>query len=361
MRLKRLTTPLLFLIFSTSSFAARYIPSGTEEDSLAAASKVSKSVVLLEEDEEEKELPGFFDGFSFGGSFGLSLYYGDLADYDIFPSAREYGDFFRSGWRLYAQRDIKWGLGAKIVLDKGSLEGGRQPGLQSRHVSFRTRYHGVAIAANYDLARLIFPRSKISERRFTLHGNIGYGLMWFRSYLFDTNSLLVDNYYGYVPLDEVEKLNIAALSDKTEYARAWKLPIGMTLGYKLNFKTDLTFTVSQTNLFSDEMDAWVRSWSASDKYAYFGFGIRVNLNRGESDMPEKKERERGNEDDADATNSTDTGPQDIEVGDNFRSGRGLNLRKNKRQKNGSGDELLDVRLKMFEIQLKLFEMQYLLQ
>ena len=87
--------------------------------------------MLEEEEDDEEDLPAFFDGFRVGGSLGLSLYYGDLAVYDIFPRPRDWNDYFRSGWRLYVAKEIKWGLGARIQFEKGSLEGGRQPGLQS--------------------------------------------------------------------------------------------------------------------------------------------------------------------------------------------------------------------------------------
>lgn len=364
MLFRQLFSTVLIVLFSTSAFAIGNGLSDTTEENSKDSSAVSESVVSLEgdDDEEEKELPGFFNGFGFGGSFGLSLYYGDLADYDVFPKPREFNDFFRSGWRLYVMRDIKWGLGAKLTLDKGTLEGGRQPGIHSRHVSFRSMYHGLTVSANYDLTRLFLPRSEASDRRWWLDGEIGYGYLWFRSYLYDSNTLLVDDFYGYEALAPSEKLTIAALSDRVDFARAWKMPIGATFGYQLNFKTDLTFTISQVNIFSDELDGWVRDWSARDKYGYFGFGIKYNFNRTESDIPAKKERNRGGQTaNGDGTGSTGNGPNDISVDDGFRSGRGLNLRKNKKRKNGSDDELLDVRLKMFEIQLKLFEMQYLLQ
>lgn len=362
MLLDKLFSTVLLTVFSLSAFANGNGLSNTTEETHKDSSAISESVDLLEgDDDEEKELPGFFDGFGFGGSFGLSLYYGDLAEYDVFPKPRDFSDFWRSGWRLYVMRDIKWGLGAKITLDKGTLEGGRRPGLQSRHVSMRSMYHGVTVSANYDLTRLFLPRSEASERRWWLDGEIGYGYMWFRSYLYDTDTQLVDDYFGYEAPDPSEKLTIAALSDRVKFATAWKMPIGCTFGYQLNFKTDLTFTVSQVNIFSDEVDAWVRDWSARDKYGYFGIGIKYNFNRSESDMPEKKERKRDRMANDGNGSTTGNGPNDINVDDSFRSGRGLNLRKGKKRRNGSDDELLDVRLKMFEIQLKLFEMQYLLQ
>lgn len=367
MGLKRTFALLLSIVFSASSFATADTSDSNEDGSLTTSTG-SKSVVLLEEDEEEKELPGFFDGFAFSGSFGLSLYYGDLANYDVFPKTRYFSDYFRSGWRLNVMRDIKWGLGAQLTLDKGTLEGGRQPGLNSRHVSFRSQYHGVSLSAQYDLDRLLLPRGNASDRRFWLDGQIGVGLVWFRSYLYDTNTLLVDNFYGYEATANAENLTISALNDRVEFARSWKMPLGVTAGYQLNYKTDLIFTVSQVTIFSDEMDSWVRDWSARDKYGYFGFGLKYNFNRGEDDMPEKKERKRRGGNDGsgdwsgDAGSTTGAGPNDINVDENFRSGRGLNLRKKKgRGGKGSDDELLDVRLKMFEIQLKLFEMQYLLQ
>ena len=70
------------------------------------------------------------------------------------------------------------------------------------------------------------------------------------------------------------------------------LPVGFTLGRQLNYKTDLTFTVSQMTVFSDKLDARVKPTSARDKFGYFGVGLRYNFNRDSGDFPDKKKKEK---------------------------------------------------------------------
>ena len=320
------------------------------------------------EDDEEGDMGAFFNGFGVGASFGLSLYYGDLAKYDVFPKTRDFDEYFRSGWRVYAVRDIKWGLGARLQFQKGTLMGGRKIGEQSPHTSMRNRYHGIDLSVNYSLDRLLFKRSKASDRKIWFDGNLGVGYTWFRAYQYFTETGMVrEKYFGYSVPEGTENLTVNVLDDREKMSTTITVPLGLTMGYRLNYKTDITFTVSQVSVMSDEFDARERSWSARDKYGFFGFGLKFNFNRSEDDYPEKKERNRNNNTTSDAGNAgagaAGAGtPNDIAVGDDFRSNRTLRLkRRNRNRNNGSDDELLNVRLKMFEIQMKLFEMEYLLK
>ncbi|HKL03948.1 MAG TPA: hypothetical protein VJ911_09740, partial [Cryomorphaceae bacterium] len=82
----------------------------------------------------------FFNGFSVGVSGGLGLFHGSLADYDMLAPLDEFDTYYNFAWRVYAAREIKWGLGAKLQFEKGQLSGGRLPGKESLPIDFETKY-----------------------------------------------------------------------------------------------------------------------------------------------------------------------------------------------------------------------------
>jgi len=114
---------------------------------------------------------------------------------------------------------------------------------------------------------------------------------------------------------------------------------------------DIHLDFTQTSTFTDRLDAFSRDWTANDKYNYIGLGITYNFNRTADDAPKKRPKK---EKDIDENNNEDNTSLNS---DNIKKGI---FSKNNKQKKGNDDELLNIRLKLFETQLKLFEMQYLL-
>ena len=113
---------------------------------------------------------------------------------------------------------------------------------------------------------------------------------------------------------------------------------------------DFHFDFTQTTTFTDRLDAFSRDWTAKDKYEYIGVGITYNFNRSKEDEPKKREKK---EDTKEANADTSTNVKSDDSNHKLFSGK-------KKSNKGEEDELLNIRLKLFETQLKLFEMQYLL-
>ena len=299
----------------------------------------------------DKNFGPVFDGASVSVSTGVNVYYGDIAAYNLFPRPRQFKDHMTSAFKFSLAREIKWGLGARLSYQKGSLIGTRKTGKHSSLVTFENHFNDISLQARYFLNDALFKKNEYN--RFKLYGFLGFGYMWYRSQLYDTETFNTKDYEGYIEIETTQNLSQKTLSDKTGKAKTWTVPYGLTLVFKYNYKMDLHLDFTQTTTFTDRLDAFDRDWTAKDKYNYIGIGVTYNFNRTKDDAPKKRPKKEDEKDD-----STDNS-SDSESTKNETIRKGIFSKKNKR-KNSSDDELLNVRLKLFETQLKLFEMQYLL-
>ncbi len=131
----------------------------------------------------EENLGPVFDGAFAKISAGPSIYYGDLADYYVFPKFSQFGTHIRSAYKIQIGRDIIGKLGASFHFQKGSLKGTRRPGAQSREVFFRTNYNDMAISIRYKLSESLLRANPY--RRYYFNAFIGVGMMWWRTQLYD--------------------------------------------------------------------------------------------------------------------------------------------------------------------------------
>mgnify|MGYP006082870377 CR=1 FL=1 len=310
----------------------------------------------------DKNFGPIFDGASISVSAGINTYFGDLADYKVFPKFGDIGKYSTSAFKFSIARDIKWGLGAKINYQKGKLEGTRKTGKNSTTKSFENSFHDLSIQPRYLISDALFKQTEYT--RFKIYAHAGLGLIWYRTKLFDSNTLNTKDFEGYIETENTEGIAQKALSDKTSKATALTIPYGITVIYNLNHKVDLHFDFTQSSTSTDRLDAFNRSWTAKDKYDYIGIGITYNFNRTLDDTPKKRPKKGeiktfDNEANLenDSTSSTINTATSIP---NQNSKKGIFGNKKKSKNSNKEDELLNVRLKLFETQLKLFEMQYLL-
>ena len=57
----------------------------------------------------------------------------------------DFSTYYKFAWRINVEREIKWGLGAKLQFERGKLAGGRLIGKQSpMPVDFESTYNTVA-------------------------------------------------------------------------------------------------------------------------------------------------------------------------------------------------------------------------
>ena len=291
------------------------------------------------------------------------MFHGDLAEYDIFPKGTRLRETFKPAFHLYAQREIIYGLHVKLQYGQGSLAGGRITGAQSPQVNFETQYRTVALLASYDVFGQLF-RKNDKPSKIYLFGEVGIGMSFYRSLSFWSGEYeYVRDYVGYEVVNENPATQRYVTTEKSKMANTLAVPVGVTFGYRINYKTDLTLNYTFTNLMTDRFDTWSRDWSAKDKYSYVGIGIRYNFNRSSDDYPKKKPRKQNNSPEkADGqsrnglfrSKKDQASPQNVSIGEPLRSRQGSNLDQ------GNNGNLDDIKLKMFELQLKLFEMQYLI-
>jgi hypothetical protein len=292
-----------------------------------------------------KNFGPIFDGAFISISAGMNTYFGDIADYNLFPKFSQFGDHVTSGFKATLGREIKYGIGAQLNYQRGRLIGTRKTGKHSSTVSFRNKFYDISLQLSYSLNDVLLKKGEYN--RFSLYGHVGFGSMWYRTQLFDTYSLGTKDYEGYIEMDNTQSLAQKTLSENTKRARTWTIPYGIRINYRVNYKMDFHFDFTQTSTFTDRLDAFSRDWTAKDKYDYIGFGVTFNFNRSGDDAPKKRPKKESSLDDVTSDNTND----------NKKSLFGGNKKKRKQAKE---DELLNVRLKLFETQLKLFEMQYLL-
>ena len=309
---------------------------------------------------DDKNFGPVFDGASVSVSAGINTYFGDLADYKIFPQFKDIGKYTTSAFKLSVARDIKWGLGAKLNYQSGKLEGTRKTGKNSTTKSFENSFFDLSIQPRYLISDILFQKTEYS--RFKIYAHVGIGLMWYRTKLFDTNTLNTKDYEGYIEVEGTESLAQKTLSDKVAKAKTLTIPYGLTVVYKLNQKIDLHLDFTQSTTSTDRLDAFDRSWTAKDKYDYIGIGLTYNFNRTADDAPKKRpKKDQIKKVDGDTSSQLDASnsPTTLPISSlPKKSKKGLFRRKNK--KSNDDDQLLNIRLKLFETQLKLFEMQYLL-
>jgi len=308
----------------------------------------------------------FFNGFSVGASAGAGWIHGDLADYVHFAPLDDFSTYYRFAWRVYAQREMKWGLSAKVQFEKGTLGGGRVIGKQSPKVNFESEYSTFSLLAAADIWGELFRRNKEKPSKIYLNAEVGIGITFFRAYTTWTGEdERVRDFVGYEVTDLNPPTQRYTLLGKNAPAVALNVPVGFTFGYRLNYKTDVTLNYTLNNVYSDELDAWSRDWSAqSDKYSYVGIGLRYNFNREPADYPKKKKRKKKEDkEDADkdrkwklfGSSKEDVKPNDVKLDGPIESRMGNSVDPDQQD-----SDLEEVRMKMFELQLKLFEMQYLL-
>lgn len=338
---------LSILLFLFSIFIYAQEPSSTST-SIPNNNEIEKSTTTDDDSDDtadasaDKNFGKIFDGASVSFSLGTNNYFGDIADYSIFPRPNQMKESFTPGFKLSIAREIKWGLGAELNYQKGSLIGTRKTGKNSSIKSFENNFYNISLQVNYDLGSILFKKKK--DTRLKLYGKLGIGYMFYRTQLYDTKTLNTKDFEGYIESENTLGTAQKTLSDKTPIAKTLTIPYGITATYKINHKIDIHFDFTQMSTFTDRLDAFDRSWTAKDKYNYMGIGLTYNFNRSLEDAPKKREKKEKVENDEETSNTTT-------------KKKGLFGNKKKKVKD---DELLNIRLKLFETQLKLFEMQYLL-
>lgn len=335
----------------------------TESSSNSSSSKPKKSKYENPEHSSE-DLMGIKDGWFVGADAGGTLFYGDVALYNNFPKPKDLKKSLGVGVSFFGGKKFKFGLAAEIQLFKGTLMGEKHAdNLYQRY--FKADLMGYSVSAKYNLSQLMF-REKNDRpffNRLALYINVGAGQTFFRSRLYklaNNNNWYLEKVSGYTSAG-IDSAGVGSaggnVTDKAKTVSAIILPVGGKLNFKLNAKTDLVWDINYVMVFSDQVDAWVRSWTHKDRYLYSAIGIIYNFGTAkDNDIPDEDRLMRPHEKkDKTAKSSSADG---YEKSKSFSTSGKKGLFKKKEKKE---DKDLEIKLKLYELQLKLFEMQYLMQ
>lgn len=308
------------------------------------------------------------EGWFFGGDIGKTVFYGDVALYDVFPKWGDWKKSMGNCGSFYFGKKFIFGLSVELEGYMGSLIGEKRSGtLYPRQ--FRADFFQYSGSVKYNLSQLIFrdiPGRKFFNR-FTVYITGGGGQMFFRSRLYKqpNNGLwYLEKASGFTTLgiDSASSIRSSGIvTEKTKMITAIAIPAGAKINFKLNGQTDMVLNLTYTTIFSDQVDSWVRTWSHKDRYLYMGIGINHNINTGkDGDIPDDQRflRPHGKKkkDAYDKGGDNESGKSSARKGGLFNLGGG----KSKSSGNKENNKDLEVRMKMYELQLKLFEMQYLM-
>jgi len=299
-----------------------------------------------------------FDGMAVGASAGPTVFYGDLSEFDIIPVKPSNADIFGFAWNAFVQKDVYKGVGVKLSYENGYLTGGRLPGKQSVRVDFDTRYRTLALQVTYDLLDAFNKKEKLTTRTY-LEAQVGAGMVNYRSVSYWSDSNRAREFVGYSEPESSVASTRKELLNESDMLSTISVPVGLHFGYRINYKTDIFFNGTLHNTFTDELDTWLRDWSAKDKYLYAGFGVRLNFNRDESEYPEKKDRSRSSRRDKDSASNGQDGGNGNSIFGRYKSQKNDGNNANAQNAGGDDTNMLNLQLQMFELQMKLFEMFYL--
>ena len=360
--MKNYLLPLLCIMLISASIVEVQASDALFNDPWLDQYRTKKSAATLVSEDSTGGNIAFFNGFSIGASAGVGLFHGSLADYNIFAPLDDFSTYYKFAWRIHVAREIKWGLGAKLQFEKGTLGGGRLPGKQSIPVDFESKYNTLSLVASYNVLELLSKKKGLENHKIFLNAEIGVGVTLYRSLSYwRAEDGRIRDYVGYEMTEAHPPTQRYTADKKTAPAVAFNVPVGFMFGYRVNHQTDLTFSYTLNNLSTDRLDTWSRDYTSDDKYSYFGLGVRYNFNRSKNDYPEKKEKEKKEKKSDDekrklfGSKKEDVQPNAVNLKTPISS-----RQSGKIDPGMQSEDLEEVKLKMFELQLKLFEMQYLL-
>lgn len=232
--------------------------------------------VNLQAQEEERKLE--IDKFSIGLNFGSLLHYGDVKQYDYWPTPEE----------------RKWGFGAVINYQispifsvqaqglTGNLAGikrnfksstGSIHGGNPANLKFDAEIYEGSFNATISLNRWWAPNLKANDW-LNVYAVAGIGLVRFRSQLRDLRDDTFINSYGWSEQGTVEE----------DMTTETVVPLGLGLKIKLHDKIDFNLESTIRNVNTDKLDAYVRTNNSQDKYGYTSIGFTYRIGKRERHM-----------------------------------------------------------------------------
>jgi len=216
------------------------------------------------------------NGMSLGVNVGTSLFYGDLAMYNVWPKFKDSDRSYQLGYSLFIQKNFSKGLGCRINLNQANIRGTKEP-LNKRLVDFEGNYISVTIQGVYNLDNIVFKKNR--SPKYSIDVFAGIGTLGFRSYSVERKTNYVTGYIGYTNVEGSPDDFEPDVLKKTERLIKLAVPLGINVRYKISHHTSIHLDFTFVNTNTDWLDAWERDYSEKDKYSYLGIGLTYNFGK----------------------------------------------------------------------------------
>ncbi len=244
--------------------------SGQAQDTTSLANRYNPNALY--------EGPNKLNTWSISVSAGSPQFFGDLRQYDFWPSGAnsDKSQSERGAWgaSVYINKQFSHLFGASLVGDIGTLKGTKYRIYNSY---FKADFRQLSLIGTANLKSLLLGPRKLNRWKIDLYA--GAGVMWFKSEAFEigtgklkrfTNGDGSARFYGYKGTDK--------------WTKELVVPVGLTVNYELSPRLDLGLDMGLNNVNTEKLDATVGGDASS---AYDLTGNRGNIydrRRGLSDL-----------------------------------------------------------------------------
>lgn len=228
-----------------------------------------------------------YNRLSIGAHGGYTLFYGDIRQYDIWPSNESFErwNFAGGGFVAYQLHPV-WGVNINVM--GGTLGGVKRiransdaanPNIapnQHRNVKFRNNFIDYTLNFQFNWTNLLYS-DRTKQRKFTSYLTAGVGFISFRTF---KNGLYNDEFmhaFGYEHPTTGTQMT-AADATKTSMTTETIVPVGIGVKYRISRRFDLFFEHTHRFTFSDKLDATV-SGSSNDSYGYSALGLTFKIGK----------------------------------------------------------------------------------
>ncbi len=221
---------------------------------------------------QQKSEQPLIDKISIGANFGSLLAYGDIKQYNFWPTPdeRKWGFGALVNYQISPILSFQvQGLMGKLAGIKRNFTSGRQANLK-----FNADIYEGSINATVSLNRWWAPNLKINEK-LNFYVMAGIGLVDFRTKLSKLTTDVLIKEYGWDNADA---------SKKDKMTTETTFPVGLGVKYRASKKIDIMLETQLRNVYSDKLDAYVRPYNHDDKYGYTFIGISYRLGKQEKHM-----------------------------------------------------------------------------
>jgi outer membrane protein OmpA-like peptidoglycan-associated protein len=229
-----------------------------------------------------------YNRISIGAHGGYTLFYGDIRQYNHWPSSEnvERWNFAGGGFVAYQFHPV-WGVNVNVM--GGTLGGVKRlransdaananiAPTQHRNVKFRNNFIDYTLNFQVNWTNLLYS-DKTKQRRFTSYLTAGVGFISFRTF---KNGLYNDEFmfaYGYEH-PATGTPTTASDATKTSMTTETIVPVGMGVKFRISRRFDLFGEYTHRFTFSDKLDATTVTGSADDSYSYAALGLTFKIGK----------------------------------------------------------------------------------